>query len=55
MENKEKEQFSIEVARLYYESDYSQQEIANKLGISRPKVSRLLKSAKGENIPLTKT
>ncbi|QQP70672.1 sugar-binding transcriptional regulator [Carnobacterium sp. CS13] len=46
MENKEKEQFSIEVARLYYESDYSQQEIANKLGISRPTVSRLLKSAK---------
>lgn len=46
MGNKEKEQFSIEVARLYYQSDYSQQEIANKLGVSRPTVSRLLKSAK---------
>ncbi len=46
MENNEKEQMSINVARLYYQSDYSQQDIANKLGISRPTVSRLLKSAK---------
>jgi deoxyribonucleoside regulator len=36
----------VEVARLYYQSDYSQQEIANKLNISRPTISRLLKYAK---------
>ncbi|ENQ3107450.1 sugar-binding transcriptional regulator [Bacillus cereus] len=44
--DKEKQQLSVEVARLYYQSDYSQQEIANKLNISRPTISRLLKYAK---------
>ncbi|MFK3957924.1 sugar-binding transcriptional regulator [Guptibacillus hwajinpoensis] len=44
--DKEKQQLSVEVARLYYQSDYSQQEIANKLDISRPTISRLLKYAK---------
>ena len=43
---KDKQQLSVEVARLYYQSDYSQQEIANKLNISRPTISRLLKYAK---------
>lgn len=43
---KEKQQMSIEVARLYYQSDFSQQEIATKLKISRPTVSRLLTYAK---------
>lgn len=43
---KEKQQLSIEVARLYYQSDFSQQEIATKLKISRPTVSRLLTYAK---------
>ncbi|MEY8000482.1 sugar-binding transcriptional regulator [Clostridium sp. Mt-5] len=42
----EKQQLSIEAARLYYKSDYSQQEIASQLGISRPTVSRLLQYAK---------
>lgn len=42
----EKQQISIEAARLYYKSDYSQQEIAHQLGISRPTVSRLLQYAK---------
>ena len=46
IKNEAKEQVMIEVAKLYYQSDYSQQEIGTKLGISRPTVSRLLKRAK---------
>ena len=42
----EKQQLSIEAAKLYYKSDYSQQQIACQLGISRPTVSRLLQYAK---------
>ncbi|WP_017813531.1 MULTISPECIES: sugar-binding transcriptional regulator [Paenibacillus] len=42
----EKQRLSIETARLYYLSDYSQQEIASRLGVSRPTVSRLLQYAK---------
>ncbi|WP_068776785.1 sugar-binding transcriptional regulator [Paenibacillus sp. FJAT-26967] len=45
MEN-EKQRLSIEAARLYYLSDYSQQQIATRLGVSRPTVSRLLQHAK---------
>lgn len=44
--DKQKEQLSIEVARLYYQADFSQQEIAARLGVSRPTVSRLLQNAK---------
>lgn len=40
----------VEAARLYYEHDYSQQEIAKKLGISRPGVSRLLQKAREKGI-----
>jgi deoxyribonucleoside regulator len=40
----------IEVSRLYYQLDYSQQEIAKKLDVSRPTVSRLLKQAKDSGI-----
>jgi deoxyribonucleoside regulator len=40
----------IEIARLYYEHDFSQQEIAKKVGISRPGVSRLLQRARTEGI-----
>lgn len=43
---KDKRSLSIEAARLYYISDYSQQEIAERLGVSRPTVSRLLQHAK---------
>lgn len=43
---KEKEKLSIEVAELYYQLNYSQQQIANQLNISRPTVSRLLQYAK---------
>lgn len=42
----EKQRLSIEAASLYYISDYSQQDIAVKLGVSRPTVSRLLQYAK---------
>ncbi|MGG0644630.1 sugar-binding transcriptional regulator [Sporosarcina gallistercoris] len=41
-----KKQLIIEAARLYYQFDYTQLSIAEKLGISRPTVSRLLQQAK---------
>lgn len=41
-----KDRLSIDVAKLYYTSNYSQQQIAVKLKISRPTVSRLLQHAK---------
>jgi deoxyribonucleoside regulator len=40
----------VEAARLYYEHDFSQQQIAQKLGISRPGVSRLLTKALEQGI-----
>jgi len=40
----------VEAARLYYEHHFSQQQIALKLGISRPGVSRLLKKARDNEI-----
>lgn len=40
----------VEVSRLYYEHQFSQQQIADKLGISRPVVSRLLTQARDEGI-----
>ncbi|MBO1003979.1 sugar-binding transcriptional regulator [Pseudogracilibacillus auburnensis] len=42
----DKKRLIIEVARLYYQFDYTQQAIAKKLGVSRPTVSRLLQQAK---------
>lgn len=42
----EKQRLCIEAARLYYLNDYSQQDIAVRLGVSRPTVSRLLQAAK---------
>lgn len=44
----EKDQLSVEVAKLYYQLEYGQQQIANELNISRPTVSRLLKHAKDQ-------
>ncbi|MDR8392709.1 sugar-binding transcriptional regulator [Aliifodinibius sp. S!AR15-10] len=38
------------VSALYYEQDYNQQEIATRLQLSRPKVSRLLKRAREKGI-----
>lgn len=46
MMDSEKQRLSIEAARLYYQSDYSQQQIAAQMGLSRPTVSRLLQHAK---------
>ncbi|MFD1736620.1 sugar-binding transcriptional regulator [Bacillus salitolerans] len=40
----------IEVAKLYYQFDFSQQQIAEQLGVSRPSVSRLLQQAKERGI-----
>ncbi|MGG1397192.1 sugar-binding transcriptional regulator [Bacillus salipaludis] len=40
----------VEAAKMYYQLDYGQQEIAKRLGISRPTVSRLLVQAKQEGI-----
>lgn len=40
----------IDAARMYYQLDYSQQDIAKKLGVSRPTVSRFLQQAKTEGI-----
>jgi deoxyribonucleoside regulator len=40
----------IETARLYYEYHFSQQQIANKIGISRPGISRLLQKARENGI-----
>lgn len=40
----------VEVARLYYEHNLSQQEIARKVGVSRPGISRLLQRARDEGI-----
>ncbi|GKU82067.1 sugar-binding transcriptional regulator [Niallia sp. NCCP-28] len=48
----DKEKFNqiVEAAKMYYILDYNQSEIAKKLGISRPTVSRLLQRAKEEGI-----
>jgi deoxyribonucleoside regulator len=40
----------LEAAKLYYQFDHSQAEIAGLLGVSRPTVSRLLYQAKAEGI-----
>ena len=44
--NHNKDKLAINVAKLYYRSEYSQQRIAEELQISRPSVSRLLQYAK---------
>lgn len=40
----------IKVSSMYYNQDYNQQEIADRLHLSRPKVSRLLKQAREQEI-----
>ncbi|TXK74574.1 sugar-binding transcriptional regulator [Paenibacillus sp. N3.4] len=40
----------IDAARMYYQLDYSQQDIAKHLGVSRPTVSRFLQQAKADGI-----
>ena len=46
----EKNKKMVEAAKLYYQMDFSQVEVAKKLGVSRPTVSRLLQQAKEEGI-----
>lgn len=46
MHEKDKMRICIDVARLYYESNYSQQQIADIVKISRPTVSKLLQQAR---------
>lgn len=48
--DKDKIQQYINVAKLYYESEYSQEQIAKQLSISRPTVSRILSYCKERNI-----
>ncbi|WP_308639965.1 sugar-binding transcriptional regulator [Paenibacillus silvisoli] len=38
----------LDAVRMYYQLDYSQQEIAKRLGVSRPTVSRFIQQAKEE-------
>src|SRR5260370_38315305 len=40
----------VEVSRLYYDEERSQQEIADRLDVSRATVSRLLAQARGEGL-----
>ncbi len=40
----------VKVAKLYYEDDFSQEMIAQKLGLSRPYISKLLNEAKEKGI-----
>ena len=40
----------VQVSRLYYELGETQTEVADRLGVTRPQVSRLLKRARAEGI-----
>ncbi len=42
--------FLYQVARLYYEEELTQEQIARQIGLSRQKVQRVLNSAKKEGI-----
>ncbi len=50
MQYSDREYLLTRVASLYYEHDHNQQEIADKLGISRSNISRLLKEAKQKGL-----
>lgn len=50
MTNRPDRHLMSQVARLYYEDNQTQEEVAAALGLSRPKVSRLLQQARGEGI-----
>lgn len=44
----------LDAVRMYYQLDYSQQEIAKQLGVSRPTVSRFIQQAKEEGYVVIK-
>lgn len=44
------ERLLLEIAHLYYEQNLTQNDIAGRLGLSRPKVSRLLKEAREQGL-----
>ncbi|MEK3916888.1 sugar-binding transcriptional regulator [Paenibacillus sp. FSL H7-0331] len=46
----ERNRLLVKISQLYYEEGHNQQEIAQRLGISRPHVSRMLTAAKAEGI-----
>ena len=50
MSHREELNLILRAARLYYEDGLTQQQVARELGISRPKVSRLLGQAREEGI-----
>ncbi len=50
MDSNEKTNLLVNIARLYYEHNYSQQMIAEKLNLSRPYVSKLINEAKDKGI-----
>ena len=50
MVSENRQDLLMRVASLYYEYDYSQQEIAERLQISRSNISRLLKEAKQKGL-----
>lgn len=50
MPNWEEKRLLVKIARMYYESDMTQNEISKTLGIYRTTISRLLKKAKKEGI-----
>nr|WP_323132018.1 sugar-binding transcriptional regulator [Paenibacillus silvisoli] len=47
-EREDKRGKMLDAVRMYYQLDYSQQEIAKRLGVSRPTVSRFIQQAKEE-------
>lgn len=50
MAKRERDKLIVNVAKLYYEQNYNQEMISEKLGISRPYISRLLAEAKDSGI-----
>jgi len=50
MSTRQELQMMLRAARLYYEDGLTQQQVADKLGVSRPKVSRLLTQARAEGV-----
>jgi DNA-binding transcriptional regulator LsrR (DeoR family) len=50
MSTRQELQMMLQAARFYYEDGLTQQQVADELGVSRPKVSRLLTQARAEGV-----